>query len=145
MSRQQEREEFIAKITAEGVSVHDARELMRHAATLHRMAELQGASEAAARDRGKCPGDRKDGGCLCRDYGAFTEPSSVSYAPERMGHGEIPRVNVQEERIERRVRALCAPYGVKPVFQGDPRGAVLKLQVPSGKTDDWGQVGICVP
>lgn len=32
-----------------------------------------------------------------------------------------------------------------PVFSGDPRGACVKLRVPSGKTDDWGQTGICVP
>lgn len=35
--------------------------------------------------------------------------------------------------------------GVSPIFNGDPRGATVKLSVPSGKTDDWGQVGICVP
>ena len=147
MSRQREREEFIAKITAEGVPVNDARKLMRHATALQRIAELQCSSEAADRDRVKCLGDRKGfpGSCLCRDYGAYTDPSSVSYAPDRMGHGTIPRINAQAERLQARVEAVCAPYGVQPVFQGDPRGAVLKLQVPSGKTDDWGQVGICVP
>ena len=30
-------------------------------------------------------------------------------------------------------------------FLGDPRGAVVKLGVPSQRTNDWGQVGICVP
>lgn len=138
MSKQRERDEFIAKITAEGVSVDDARRLMRYAATLQRIAELQCSSEAADRDRVKCPGDYKDqpGGCLCRDYGSHQGGDT---------HGDIPRVNVQEYRVERRVEALCAPYGIKPVFQGDPRGAVVKLRVPSGKTDDWGQTGLCVP
>lgn len=32
-----------------------------------------------------------------------------------------------------------------PVFSGDPRGACVKIRVPSGKTDDWGQTGMCVP
>lgn len=50
-----------------------------------------------------------------------------------------------EGQVRARVEKVCAPYGITPVFQGDSRGAVLKLKVPSGKTDDWGQVGICVP
>jgi len=32
-----------------------------------------------------------------------------------------------------------------PIFQGDPRGACVKLKVPSGKTDDMGREGMCVP
>ena len=35
--------------------------------------------------------------------------------------------------------------GIVPIFHGDPRGAVVKLNVPSGRTDDWGQEGVCVP
>lgn len=31
------------------------------------------------------------------------------------------------------------------LFQGDPRGACVKLLVPSGKTDDHAREGICVP
>lgn len=31
------------------------------------------------------------------------------------------------------------------VDSGDPRSAVFKLKVPSGRTNDWGQTGICVP
>lgn len=30
-------------------------------------------------------------------------------------------------------------------FQGDPRGATVKLVLYDGRTDDWGQTGICVP
>lgn len=32
-----------------------------------------------------------------------------------------------------------------PIFNGDPRGACTKLRVPSGRTDDWGGEGVCVP
>jgi hypothetical protein len=32
-----------------------------------------------------------------------------------------------------------------PCFSSDPRGATVKLKVPSGKTNDWGEVGVCVP
>jgi hypothetical protein len=35
--------------------------------------------------------------------------------------------------------------GIEPVFSGDPRGATVKLRVPSGKCDDWGQTGLCIP
>lgn len=50
-----------------------------------------------------------------------------------------------EQRTEEKIRALCAPLGITPVFSGDPRGATVKLKVPSGRTNDWGGTGICVP
>lgn len=30
-------------------------------------------------------------------------------------------------------------------LSGDPRGCTVKLTVPSGRTNDWGREGICVP
>lgn len=57
----------------------------------------------------------------------------------------LDRNEKKAERIEAKLTALCAKYGIKPIFQGDPRGNTIKLQVPSGKTDDWGREGICVP
>lgn len=30
-------------------------------------------------------------------------------------------------------------------LQGDPRGATVKIVVPSGRTNDWGKEGIIVP
>ena len=183
MSKQRDRDEFIALMAQEGVSVDDARKLLRYAATLHRLAELECSSEAADRDRVPCPRANKpawaiqheEGGqwttiektvadpmrwfhsnlpaysmdhavtcegwrvevipCLCRDYGSYDGD-----------HGTVPRIAVQEDRTQRRVNALCANLpGIIPVFQGDPRGAVLKLRVPSGKTNDGGRTGICVP
>ena len=143
MTRQTDRDEFMALMAIEGVPVDVARQLCRAAASLHRIAELQCSSEAADRDRVPCPGGAND--CLCRDYGSYTYPASVSYAPDKMGHGTVPHINVQEAQIERRVRALCAEHGLVPIFHGDPRGAVLKLRVQSGRTNDWGQEGVCVP
>ena len=43
------------------------------------------------------------------------------------------------------ITVACEPYEVTPLFSGDPRGATVKLRVPSGYTDDWGTEGICVP
>lgn len=60
-------------------------------------------------------------------------------------HGDIPRGALCQENLQARVTRLLAPYCVTTVFQGDPRGAVVKLRVPSGKTDDWGRTGVCVP
>ena len=51
----------------------------------------------------------------------------------------------KEERIQKRVTDLCAAFQCKPIFQGDPRGNVLKIAVPDGYTNDWGREGICVP
>ena len=39
---------------------------------------------------------------------------------------------------------MLKPYNVVPVFSGDPRGACVKLKVPSGRTNDCGGVGVCV-
>jgi hypothetical protein len=51
----------------------------------------------------------------------------------------------KEARIRLKVTNLCAEFGCKPVFQGDPRGNTLKIVVPDGYTNDWGREGICVP
>ena len=184
MSKQRNRDEFIAIATKEGIPVDVARKLLRYAATLHRLAELECSSEAADRDRVPCPRDDKpawsiqheEGGhwatvaetvadpmkwfhsnlpaysmdhavmaegwrvepipCLCQDYGTYNSRD----------HGTVPRHAVQTMKIKYRVVALCSSIpGIVPVFQFDPRGAVLKLRVPSGRTNDWGQTGICVP
>lgn len=55
------------------------------------------------------------------------------------------RDELKEERIQTKVMELCAMFGCKPIFQGDPRGNTLKIAVPDGFTNDWGREGICVP
>ena len=51
----------------------------------------------------------------------------------------------KQEKIESCVRMLCLDMDCKAIFQGDPRGATVKIQVPDGYTNDWGREGICVP
>ncbi len=47
---------------------------------------------------------------------------------------------------EQSIRKLCGQLpGLSPIFSGDPRGATVKLKVPSGRTNDWGAIGICIP
>ena len=48
-----------------------------------------------------------------------------------------------EKRIKGIVAGLGAGFGV--ILGGDPRGCVVKITVPSGKTNDFGREGICVP
>lgn len=51
------------------------------------------------------------------------------------------------DNLRNKLIALCAEIDPKcqPVCSGDPRGATVKIQVPSGRTNDWGGTGICVP
>lgn len=129
-----ERDEFMHTMALEGVPVDVCRKVLRHAATHHRCAYMECSSEWADRDRVPCPGIKREGGCIC-DY---------AYAKEGK-HEDVPRVAVQAQRAEHAIVKALAPHKVTPVFSGDPRGATVKLKVPSGRTDDWGQVGICVP
>ena len=132
MSYEKQRDEFLERAQAEGMKADTARKLLQVATTLHRLAlaELNGdwpASNGGKRAVSPCPKcerkwvlstfkrDRKTGVKVCPDCAA-----------------------------ESRARALM-PRGFKAVINGDPRGAVLKIVVPSGKTNDFGQEGIIVP
>ena len=52
-----------------------------------------------------------------------------------------------QTRAEMRILEACEPWGIKPTFGGDPRGAVVKLLLPSGRYNSWGgrEDGYCVP
>lgn len=50
-----------------------------------------------------------------------------------------------EERIQLDVIAILAPHDCEAKFGGDPRGCVVKIVVPDGYTNDFGNEGICVP
>lgn len=143
--RQKDREEFIAIMAAEGISVDVSRKLLAAGATLHRLAELECSSEAADRDRVWCPNRFKKPEaptCLCRDYGAYDEENARALEQPGPRHGKIPRIAVRGDRLQRRIEKLCAANKLEAIFGGDPRGAVLLVKVPSGRTNDWGQRGI---
>lgn len=133
MSRQRDRDEFIALMAMEGVGVDVARKLIRAGATLHWLAELECSSEAADRDRIPCPGERRSAECLCEHWSGCGCPETAAGALVGAGHHKVTRISVHGQRVERRVRALCATVGLVPVFRGDPRGAVLTVKVPSGR------------
>ena len=50
-----------------------------------------------------------------------------------------------EQRCEDAIRRVCQGLGCEPVFSGDPRGCTVRLRVPSGRTDDFAQEGVCIP
>lgn len=60
--------------------------------------------------------------------------------------GELTPLEEASDQTSRDViRNVCAATGCEAIFSGDPRGACVKLKVPSGRTDDWAKTGICVP
>jgi hypothetical protein len=122
MSRQREREQFIATfikqyapLSARGLD--DARLLLKYAATLQRLAEAQ------------CNGDYpyehgSDGG----PYVTCTQCDGRWYA------SAVSKAGVCVDcRTANRVRHLAAQYGLVAEVNGDPRGYVVKL-FPGGTT-----------
>lgn len=55
------------------------------------------------------------------------------------------RGDSMRRQAERSISATCRKIGCGVVFSGDPRGSTVKLVMPDGHTDDWGQEGLCVP
>ena len=53
----------------------------------------------------------------------------------------------REQQLEKRIRAIVAELGqgFGVVFSGDPRGNTVKIVLPSGRTNDVGREGYCVP
>lgn len=52
----------------------------------------------------------------------------------------------RENVCQARTSGRLAAYGIQTVFEGDPRGAVVKLKLPSGKGNWFGDTSFyCVP
>jgi hypothetical protein len=144
MNYTQERDEFVASMAQEGLPVSVTRQILAMANRLQRYAELSCSSEAADRDRVPCPAikSEKNTDCLC-DLWQSKEDREAGKTPE---HRTVPRVDVRAMRTQRQIMALLENRpGFAANFQGDPRGAVAKIAVPSGRTDDIARDGICVP
>lgn len=135
MSYQRDREDFIARMTREGLPLDVTRLLLREATGLNRRAELACSSEAANRDRIACPaltatGRTRGYPCLC-DHDDSTQDL----------HENVPRIAVQDWRAEQRIRkaleVLPAVMSGDELYwwsfgtAGDPRGCVLYVFPPS--------------
>lgn len=143
MSYSKERDEFIAIATQEGLSVETARKLLRYATTLHRLAEAQCNGDWPADN-----GERKVIFCT-RCEGGFVR-SVFKRAQEHREEEwkDIPKgyhVQICPDCRTAELVRVSLPEGYKAIINGDPRGAVLKITVPSGRTNDCGREGICVP
>lgn len=118
-----QREEFVAQLVRAlpDIPVFEvtdaATRLMRRGATCLRLAEAQcngdWPADNGARKAVPC-GGADDKGC-----GSYWVPSVLKGADKR-----CPTC-----RNEAAVRAICASLGIQPAFQGEPRGATLRLCV----------------
>jgi hypothetical protein len=123
-----EREEFIRILERENVPQEVGRKVLRYSTTLTRLAVAQCNGDWPA-DNGERPTK------ACARCEALWAPSVL------LKGGLCP-----DCRAEDNVKALLAPFNIVPEFQGDPRGCVLKLRVPSGYNNSFGGDGlVCVP
>lgn len=140
MSYKIAREQFIATMGREGLPYMITCQLLRAATTLNHYAELSCSSEAADRDRVRCPGEKRIADCCC-DSGASAANTGM--------HERVPRHVVREHRLEQRI-AKILPNGWRMHTEGDPRGYVLRVIPPSYAArnegrDRWNRDMIGVP
>ena len=129
MSYAVDRYEFIQLMESEGMNKRQVERILAYSTTLDRLATAM------------CNGDYP-----CDNGQRKTKPCSkceMGYASSSLiKNGVCPecRTQINVEKL-----LVGCPSGFKAIFSGDPRGCVLKIKVPSSKTDDWGHEGICVP
>lgn len=120
MSRQRERDEFIARATKAGIGLDAARKLMRYGTTLQRLAEAQCNGDWPADN-----GIRETREC---------ERCGTNWASELRAMRESGIC--PDCRTEDLARRACEGTGWRPVFNGDPRGAVLSIVPDAAKDED---------
>ena len=126
MSYAKDRAEFLETMTHEGMPKTTALSLLRHASTLSRYAENACNGDGAYRPDNVTRSCRSCGDIVA---GWFIH-SKTGLCFDCTHWAAILRL---------------LPAGFKAIHSGDPRGAVVKIKVPSGRTNDWGAQGICVP
>lgn len=68
------------------------------------------------------------------------------YAEQDCNVGLTDKEIKQDEKNMAKVIELAVSFGCQHVkFSGDPRAATVKLNLPSGYTNDWSHEGVCVP
>ena len=138
-STPKERSEFIARLARADVPAEISRLVMRHAATIHRLAEASCNGVQWYDPRG--PRHKLDGTA----YACGDTVDTDARKPARLW-ANVTCPDCKSTRAEARIVALLKPYGIEAKFQGDPRGAVAKLRVPGDRGNDWGGEGlVCVP
>jgi hypothetical protein len=138
-----EREDFLIRMDREGVPLDVARKLLRYGATLQRLAEAQCNGDWPADNGTK---ERKVVPCT-RCEALWVRSSMVADKTQPAVNGYRPLI-CKDCRTNDLVTVALAPYGLKPFFGGDPRGAVLsivKADVPREAFESGREHGICVP
>ena len=128
MSRIKDRDSLVAQLARElpdcstYTVVELARKLLRAGTTLQRLAEAQ--------CNGDYPYDEgRDGGIPTQERrNQFTVCPQCDTAVRR---SQVKRAMCPDCRTQDRVTALLKPYGMTPIFNGDPRGAVFLVIPPS--------------
>jgi hypothetical protein len=157
-SYQRERDEFIAKATKEGLELGLILKLLRYATTLHRLVEAQCDGDwpyngDCDRPRCFCAFDDRghDEECLEEKarydakYMICPQCQATGVDKNAMRKKVCPNCRTQElvERLLRQSRCLAVA-----VFNGDPRGAVLRLSTlsyPYADNGSNGAYGLYVP
>ena len=74
-------------------------------------------------------------------YGATVGQLAETACNRELTEREIRK----DEKVQMDIIEILAPHDCSAKFGGDPRGCTVKIRVPDGYTNDWGQEGICVP
>lgn len=139
-----DREEFFRIMAAEGMGRETAAYLIRAEAWLHRLAENACSVDLGDRIRHLIyPGEPRGQVTACGER--LPVPwDKVKFKTTRH-KSLVTCFSCKADVIEKRVTSMLSGSAFSVVFSGDPRGSSIKVKVPSGRTNDWGQEGICVP
>ncbi len=130
MSKQSERDNFIAEATKAGLTVHTARKLLRYAATLQRLSEAQCNGDWPADN-----GERKVVRCSrCESLWARSSMLRVKSHLNRVDN-HVPLI-CKDCRTQELVNRVLEGSTLMAEFQGDPRGYVLRLFPKDSKPED---------
>lgn len=132
MSYQYERDLFMIAAAQIGLHVDTARLLLRYASTLQRL--------AVAQCNGDWPADNGERKVIaCPQCEAGFVPGSfkrVAYMSEGRGGRTYYKRVCPDCYAQERVTAILHNTGYKPVFGGDPRGAMLRLAPITASSED---------
>lgn len=129
MSYAVDRYEFIQIMVAEGLTQWQAERLLSYSTTLDRLATAQ-CNGTYPFDNGQC----KVKACI---------KCEIECAPQSLTKDNICPKCIAQNNVKKLLESCSSTF--KAIFSGNTRGYVLKIKVPSGRTNDWGCTGICVP
>ena len=145
MAYQHERDYFIAHMAADGLPLYVAQRLLRYASTLDRLAVAQCNGDWPA-DNGERSGIEYcpvcEAGFVRSVFRASTVRKAADFSAHHRKTARGALLVCPDCRTEELVRAALEPFpAFTPIFGGDPRGYVLKLNTPSRAQREDPQTG----